>query len=185
LADDEGAEVTIPTPPDRPGAGGTDLREPEAGGAEGGGGRSLPTPGAAGKVLLALALVVAAAAGAFWYLSEPADPGPKVRPEAAQTEIHDALDPFGYPAVLVDVTEERVLVRYEQPGNLSADLAYALARDTAALHANATDRVVVEAYDGYEPWRRWEVPTDVVLGFLEGDVSAAELEDETAEQEIG
>lgn len=181
MAGDDGGEVAIPDPPDRPDA------EP-AGGEDGAdGGWSLSVPGGRlAKVGLAVLVVLGSVAGAFLYLSQPAEPGPEVDPAPAQTAVHDALVPFGYPAVLVDVTDQRVLVRYEQPANLSRELAYALARDSAALHApDGTEDVVVEIYVDVEPRERRTVPVDVVRSYLNGTATRAELEAATAVEDLG
>lgn len=183
----EAHEITIPTPPERPDAGPRGAASDTDGdGDRDGGGWSLPFPSTwprrVGLVFLLLAVV---AAGSFWYLSQPAEPAPDVDPHPAQTEIHDALDPFGYPAVLVDVTDDRALVRYEQPADLDTELAYALARDAAALHGEDTERIVVQAYEDWTPAREWTVPTGLVRDYLEGEATREDLEDGTTVREPG
>jgi len=127
--------------------------------------------------------VVGLAAGAFLVFTQPAEPAPEIDPPQAQTAIYEGLAPLGYEAVLVDVTDESVLVRYEQPESRTVEGAYALARDTAALHANHTDEAVVQAYEDYEPTHAWTVPTDVVLAYLDGNATQAELDEATTERE--
>lgn len=160
-------------------------REEEAGDAADNGWPSVPLPGSTwARVGLGLLLVVGIAVGAFVVFTQPSQPAPEVDPPKMQSEVYEALAPMGYESVLVDASEHRILVRYEQPANTSTELSYALARDTAALHGNGTDRIVVQAYEDYEPLREWTVPTDVVRGYLNGTVTQAELDEATTVRDL-
>ena len=111
-------------------------------------------------VLVAAVLLVGVAYLAFV-------PPPTATPE--NEELYSALQSAGIEDALVDVTDDRVLVRYERPAGYDVRATNYLVLGAAAEAAPYTERVVVECYEGSTRVERVSANTGDVLAVVSAD----------------
>lgn len=118
-----------------------------------------------------VALVVVVGVGALAAL-----PAPGFEPAAANSAIHARLAAAGFDDAVVDVTDERVLVRYTVPANVSRRRAALIALRAAADVAPGADRIVLQVYEAGEPVEQVTVETWWVHEYDDGALTVDELE---------
>lgn len=111
-------------------------------------------------VLVAAVLLVGVAYLAFV-------PPPTATPE--NEELYSALQSAGIEDALVDVTDDRVLVRYDRPAGYDVRATNYLVLGAAAEAAPYTERVVVECYEGSTRVERVSANTGDVLAIVSVD----------------
>lgn len=94
-------------------------------------------------------------------------PPPTATPE--NEELYSALQSAGIEDALVDVTDDRVLVRYERPEGYDVRATNYLVMGAAVEAAPYTERVVVESYDGSTRLERISANTGDVLAIVRTD----------------
>ena len=92
-------------------------------------------------------------------------PPPTATPE--NEELYSALQSAGIEDALVDVTDDRVLVRYERPAGYDVRATNYLVLGAAAEAAPYTERVVVECYEGSTRVERVSANTGDVLAIVD------------------
>lgn len=95
-----------------------------------------------------------------------------VPPESASPaneELYSALSSAGIEDAMVDVSEDRVLVRYELPPGYDLEATDYLVLGAAAASAPHTERLVVESYDGSMRLRRVTANTGDVLALISAE----------------
>ena len=75
---------------------------------------------------------------------------------------------------LVDVTEERVLVRYNLPEGMNEETYYRVLAYSARVAPNSRE-IIVQIYKDYSPYLEVRANTQDVLSWIEGKISRDEL----------
>lgn len=75
---------------------------------------------------------------------------------------------------LVDVTEERVLVRYNLPEGMNEETYYRVLAYSARVAPNSKE-IIVQIYKDYSPYLEVRANTQDVLSWIEGKISRDEL----------
>lgn len=130
--------------------------------------------------------ILVVVAGGLWILSGPTGTGEEpIEASEQNTELYGKLAASGIQDALVDVTEERALIRYNQPANMTRSSSVHIAMGSAAQVAPNSSEIVVEVYEDFEPAVTATVTTDDVLAFLDGEITYETFRDrvrwETAE----
>lgn len=110
----------------------------------------------------AVAAVLIVSAGYLAFV-----PPPTASPE--NEALYSALQSAGIDEALVDVTDDRVLVRYELPAGYDEEATTYLVLGAAAEVAPHTERIVVERYDGSTRLGRVTAKTGDVLAVVSAD----------------
>ena len=118
--------------------------------------------------------IIVTLAIALYVLSLPTQPEPEIAPDPLSTELYLTLASAGIHDAVVDVTEERALIRYNLPENVSKEsVNYYIIGATAAI-ANSS-RIVIQVYDNFTPLEEVEVSRDDVLAFMNHDITYEEF----------
>ena len=79
------------------------------------------------------------------------------------TRLYAALVAVGIEDAIVDITDERALIRFNLPNNLNKGATWYYIMSASAAIAPETDKIIIQTYENYE--RREEVTvntTDVI-----------------------
>lgn len=133
---------------------------------------------AVGGIVAILVLLI----GAFLILSQPVSPESTVEPNPDNAELYRTLAQNGINESLVDVTDERALIRYERPANMSREQSVLFVFGAAAATAENSSRIVAEIYtENLTRVYRATIDTDSVRAFVNDQISYQELQSEIAE----
>jgi hypothetical protein len=102
-------------------------------------------------------------------------PAPGFDPSTANTEVHVRLAAAGFTDDVVDVTDERVLIRYTVPANFTRRTAALFVLRTAADVVPTVDRIVLQVYEDGRPVEQVSVETAMVHEYNDGRRSADSL----------
>ena len=131
-----------------------------------------------GLVVVIIIVVIAVTALMFLPREKPLKPG--VTPEAEVIELREenttlyallyqmGLDP------LVDVTDQRVLVRYNLPEEINEETYYRVLAYSARVAPN-TKEIIIQIYRDYSPYLEVRTNTQDVLSWIGGEVSREEF----------
>ena len=89
------------------------------------------------------------------------------------TQLYSLLYEMGLNP-LVDVTEERVLVRYNLPEGMNEETYYRVLAYSARVSPNSKE-IIVQIYKDYSPYLEVRANTQDVLSWIEGKISRDEL----------
>jgi len=129
---------------------------------------------AAGFFLVVFLVVVG-----VWVLGAPSTPdGEPVSPSERNTELFYTLADASITDAVVDITDERALVRYNVPENMTKNESVYYTLGATARVANESERVVLEVFRDNEPVESVEVRTEAVVSYLRDEASLSELKDE-------
>lgn len=127
-----------------------------------------------------LAVVVLASLALFWPASSAsfeADP--------TATEISVDLAEEGIPDAVVDLTDERALVRYNVPQDLSAEGSWLVVFDSLLQQAAESERAVLQVYEDGDPSQEVEVDMEDVGAYFEARISWEEFQDRMDVRTVG
>lgn len=128
--------------------------------------------------LVVLAVVLVAVVGYLAFV-----PPPTATP--VNEDLYNTLSSAGLEDAFVDVTDDRVLVRYELPPGYDLEATNYLVLGAAAEAAPYTGQIVVEAYDDSTRLVRLTADTGDVLAVISAeDPSAADWERLEANLEV-
>ncbi len=97
---------------------------------------------------------------------------------AASMSIYESLSFKGIDDTVVEVTEEQVLLRYDQPpvrSDTDALLIWFYMMGVAAETAPYTNEVIIEMYDGTEPLYEVTVQTTDIQDYLDSYITLEEF----------
>lgn len=118
--------------------------------------------------------VIAILAISSYILSLPSQPEP-VTPYPLNTELYLALASVGIEDAVVDITEERALIRYNLPENMSKEAVNYYIMGAAATITNSS-KILIQVYENFTPLEEVIVSTEDVLAFMNGTITYEELE---------
>lgn len=141
-------------------------------------------------ILAALILVVVIVVSVFLFLPREKALKPSVvAPEAEvvvlreeNTTLYSLLYQMGLDP-LVDVTDQRVLIRYNQPEEISEKIYYRILAYSARTSPNS-EEIIVQIYRNYSPHMEIRANTQDVLSWIEGRISMEEPSKRTIRREI-
>ena len=84
---------------------------------------------------------------------------------------------------LVDVTEERVLVRYNLPEGMNEETYYRVLAYSAKTSPNS-ETIIIQIYRNYHPYMEIKANTQDVLSWIEGKISKEDLSKRFVRREI-
>jgi hypothetical protein len=123
-----------------------------------------------------MALVVLLGIAVILLLALLLWPSPSAAPEPelkeANTVILGGLSGLGISDALVDVNDERVLVRYNEPPGFANRSAI---MEIAASNAPLTDQIILQVFDNFEPKQQVVADTSMVLSYTDGGISEEEF----------
>lgn len=132
-------------------------------------------------LILAIFLIISVSVYFSHYFREPIKE--QERPEAPKpasielreenTQLYSLLYEMGLNP-LVDVTEERVLVRYNLPEGMNEETYYRVLAYSARVAPNSRE-IIVQIYKDYSPYLEVRANTQDVLSWIEGKISRNEL----------
>ena len=119
-------------------------------------------------------LLLAIAIAGVVVVLYPEEPAPT--PSEQNTHLYTTLARAGIPDAVVDITDERALVRYEVPANATVRSSewFVLARTAAA--APDSQLVVLQVYEDGRPVEQVTVETQAIKAFSDGELHLEELE---------
>lgn len=136
------------------------------------GGRT-PDGGRRKKLLVAggvLAVLVVASLALFWP-----DGSTNFEADPTATEIAVNLADQGIEDAVVDISDERALVRYNLPTDMSAEDSWVVVLDELLQHAPSSDLAVLQVYEDGEPTQEVEADMDDVEAYFDGRISWEEF----------
>lgn len=135
------------------------------------------------RLIVAIGILVLLVSG-FMLVSQPTQPDASVDPSRDDSAVYTRLAASGIADAVVDVTDDRALIRYEVPENASVDRSkYAVIGIVATTTANQSvtahdpDRIVVQVYEDYDPVEELRVETEIARRYAAGDRSLDELKE--------
>jgi len=126
------------------------------------------------KIVIPIA-VTAVLAIALYILSLPSQPEPEIIPNPLNTELYLALTSVGIEDAIVDITDERALVRYNLPENMSKESVNYYIMGAAAAITNSS-KIVIQVYENFTPLEEIVVSTEDVLAFMNETITYEEFE---------
>ena len=123
---------------------------------------------------LVLVLVIAAVA-VLYYLPVVKDPA--LEPKAYASTLYTALAGTGIDDTVVDITPERVLIRYNLPENMSKEAVQYYIMGSAATAVPESSKIVIQTYENFEPVEEATVDTKDVLAFMNESITFDEFKE--------
>lgn len=125
------------------------------------------------KVLVSagvLALLFLASLALFWPASSMS-----IGADPVATEIAADLAEEGIDDALVDVTDERALVRYDPPSDMNTEESWLVVLDSLQANAVDSEMAVLQVYDTGDPRQEVEADMDDVESYFDARISWDEL----------
>jgi len=121
-------------------------------------------------VLVAFLLILS-----LYFLSLESEK-PEITPNPLNIELYAALASVGIEDAVVDITQERALIRYNLPENMSKESVNYYIMGAAATIAPNSSKIVIQVYGSFEPLEEIVVKTEDVLAFMNETITYEELE---------
>jgi len=121
-------------------------------------------------VLVAFLLILS-----LYFLSLESEK-PEITPNPLNIELYAALASVGIEDAVVDITQERALIRYNLPENMSKESVNYYIMGAAATIAPNSSKIVIQVYGNFEPLEEIVVKTEDVLAFMNETITYEELE---------
>lgn len=136
--------------------------------------------------VLGILFVILALLAVFWVLGASPTPDEEpVSPSEKNTELFYTLADASITDAVVDITDERALVRYNVPENMTKNESVYYTLGATARVANESERVVLEVFSENEPVERVEVRVEEVESYLSDETTLSDLEKEIERTDIG
>ncbi|RLI85044.1 MAG: hypothetical protein DRO98_07650 [Archaeoglobales archaeon] len=120
--------------------------------------------------------VIAILAISLYILSLPLLPEPEITTNPLNTELYLALASVGIEDAVVDITDERALIRYNLPENMSKESVNYYIMGAAATIAPNSSKIVIQVYENFTPVEEVVVSTEDVLTFMNETITHEEFE---------
>lgn len=134
--------------------------------------------------IIAITVVaVLGVAGGIWWLTQPV-PSEDVTAGETNTALYNQLSDAGIDGALVDVTDERALVRYDIDGDQSIEASQKAALTAAATVVTDDVPIVVETYQETDPVERLVLEPEDAAAYRDGELSPDELHDRASSEEL-
>lgn len=130
------------------------------------------------KVGVAVLVVAVVLIGVFLFLSQPAPTEPDVEPSEKNTELYLTLADASITDAVVDITDERALVRYNVPEEMTKNESVYYTLGATATVADDSESIVLEVYRNNEGDERVTVSTEAVREFVRNESSLSDLQNE-------
>lgn len=135
------------------------------------------------KVLVsagALALLFLASLALFWPASSAS-----LEADPTATEITVDLAEKGIEDAVVDVSDERALVRYNLPTDMSTEESWVVVLEELLQHAPSSDVAVLQVYEDGEPTQEIEADMDDVEAYFDARISWQEFRERITVRSVG
>jgi aspartate 1-decarboxylase len=93
-------------------------------------------------------------------------PAPVVEVKAENVRLYSALANMGIEDAVVDVTQDKVLVRYNLPANMDMDTVSYYVMGAAAQAAPDSKEIILQVYEDMQPVKEVTVNTSDVISFI-------------------
>ena len=93
------------------------------------------------------------------------------------TRLYAALVAVGIEDAIVDITDERALIRYNLPPNLNAEATWYYIISASAIIAPETEKIIIQTYVNYEPREEVTVNTTDVIALMNEDITMEDFKE--------
>ena len=93
------------------------------------------------------------------------------------TQLYAALVDAGIEDAVVDITDERALIRYNLPPNLNMEATWYYIISASAIIAPETDKIVIQTYVNYEPREEITVNTTDVIALMNEGITMVDFQE--------
>ena len=123
------------------------------------------------SLLSAFVFILAILILALYFLPAPSDEDAPVIEESNTLILYDIRE-LGIKDVLVDKTDNHVLIRYNEPqGFMNRSSIMAI----AAGHAPLTERIIIQVFDDFKPKEEMVAKTPLALQYAGGEITEDEF----------
>ena len=92
------------------------------------------------------------------------------------TQLYAALVAVGIEDAIVDITDERALIRFNLPNNLNKEATWYYIMSASAAIAPETDKIIIQTYENYERREEVTVNTTDVMALINGSITMEEFQ---------
>jgi len=92
------------------------------------------------------------------------------------TQLYAALVAVGIEDAIVDITDERALIRFNLPNNLNKEATWYYIMSASAAIAPETDKIIIQTYENYERREEVTVNTTDVMALINGNITMEEFQ---------
>jgi len=92
------------------------------------------------------------------------------------TRLYAALVAVGIEDAIVDITDERALIRFNLPNNLNKEATWYYIMSASAAIAPETDKIIIQTYENYERREEVTVNTTDVIALINGSITIEEFQ---------
>jgi len=92
------------------------------------------------------------------------------------TQLYAALVAVGIEDAIVDITDERALIRFNLPNNLNKEATWYYIMSASAAIAPETDKIIIQTYENYERREEVTVNTTDVIALINGSITMEEFQ---------
>jgi len=126
------------------------------------------------KIIVPFVIIVVSIA-ILVFLSLPSPREPEAISDPLNHELYLKLTNMGIKDAVVDITEERVLIRYNLLKNMNkSSVNYEIMRNAATIADSG--RIIIQVYEDFKPLEEIVVSREDVLAYMNGAISYKELE---------
>ena len=93
------------------------------------------------------------------------------------TQLYAALVDAGIEDAVVDIADERALIRYNLPPNLNMEATRNYIISASAIIAPETDKIVIQTYVNYEPREEITVNTTDVIALMNEGITMVDFQE--------
>ncbi len=124
-------------------------------------------------IVVFLVLIALVAMVTFLYLPAPSEE--EINPDPLNNELYSELMRIGIRDAVVDITDERALIRYNLPEGMSREDTELSIMKAAATIAPDSDKIVIQTYENFKPVEEVTIGTSDVLDFMEKTITYEEF----------
>jgi len=126
------------------------------------------------KIIVPFVIIVVSIA-ILVFLSLPSPREPEAISDPLNHELYLKLTNMGIKDAVVDITEERVLIRYNLLKSMNkSSVNYEIMRNAATIADSG--RIIIQVYEDFKPLEEIVVSREDVLAYMNGAISYKELE---------
>jgi len=126
------------------------------------------------KIIVPFVIIVVSIA-ILVFLSLPSPREPEAIPDPLNHELYLKLTNMGIKDAVVDITKERVLIRYNLLKSMNkSSVNYEIMRNAATIADSG--KIVIQVYKDFKPLEEIVASREDVLAYMNGAISYKELE---------
>ena len=92
------------------------------------------------------------------------------------TQLYAALVAVGIEDAIVDITDERALIRFNLPNNLNKEATWYYIMSASTAIAPESDKIIIQTYENYERREELTVNTTDAMALINGKITMEEFQ---------